>query len=608
MKLVHRITQIVRFLAILGCCALGLATIVATGGGGDGGVNGVTTEGPKDLPGGDAAIVSSTQATTLTTTEGITLTVPAEALPAGTEVSLVPVDMDELAGEDRHVAAVRFEPEGVTLAASATLRIPLPTDWQIDEELLVYQCQGNDPDNVLASTTFASIVGSPGAYVAEVVVSHFSVVSVARNCHEGTLQHLLLAFQGLGCPEDQALAKAQTGFPSVSGLDPTDIDPVTGKPKPVTAQTIQAFLDTYFVDYGSYNAGEDVNQLMMDQLNAYAREGRHVVVMFTGGDWKPRTGTNNFYPNVMHTAALEVRDGKVQLRNSASAPEKVIKALSDKNGGNVLWYGSSAGGDLTAADMNTFRTLRTGVAVERELCGGEGCFSDSKDNPYGLSWGDVGDRPQPWTAMRIYVLRAKPGENPCVSNVLTVTFSAAPASLSPGQLGSWSLLVDGAVFPVTATFSWGDGTTSSIESAGASVVASHSYDDEGTYDVVATVTDNAGASVQASASVTVESESEATYEWNSPYECSEQEGTVYGWRWNVVLSGSDGFITGYIYFHDCPGGGRIAYEVSGIVREDGTFEVSGSLIFSVGPLASYAPIQQDFILRVNEEPSPNFAP
>jgi hypothetical protein len=95
--------------------------------------------------------------------------------------------------------------------------------------------------------------------------------------------------------------------------------------------------------------------------------------------------------------------------------------------------------------------------------------------------------------------------------------------------------------------------------------------------------------------------------WHSAAVCDEAEGAEYRWRWNVHLTQSGTQVSGKIYFHKCPGGGRVAYEVSGEMRKDGSFEVQGKKIGGRGSLYGTAPPDPKFILYQGKDPNPNYA-
>jgi len=94
--------------------------------------------------------------------------------------------------------------------------------------------------------------------------------------------------------------------------------------------------------------------------------------------------------------------------------------------------------------------------------------------------------------------------------------------------------------------------------------------------------------------------------WTGPQSCNATGDAAF--RWVVDLSQSDDQVNGIVAFHDCPGGGRARYEVSGTATSAASLEADGTLVSSAGPLAGTAPANQTFTLREGEPPDPNFAP
>jgi Cys-rich repeat protein len=97
-----------------------------------------------------------------------------------------------------------------------------------------------------------------------------------------------------------------------------------------------------------------------------------------------------------------------------------------------------------------------------------------------------------------------------------------------------------------------------------------------------------------------------TLDWHARKVCAENEGPDYRWSWRVKLTQEGATATGYIYFHRCPGGGRVSYRLSGEVQTDGSITAKGSKAGGRGPLYSSAPRQQTFTLREGQSPIPNF--
>lgn len=79
-------------------------------------------------------------------------------------------------------------------------------------------------------------------------------------------------------------------------------------------------------------------------------------------------------------------------------------------------------------------------------------------------------------------------------------------------------------------------------------------------------------------------------------------------RYVVDLTQTDAQISGVVAFHNCPGGGRASYSVTGTATAASTVELQGTLDTSQGPLSATAPANQSFTVSVGSAPNPNFAP
>ncbi|MBI5017159.1 MAG: hypothetical protein HZB55_16950 [Deltaproteobacteria bacterium] len=347
-----RVTALTVSLVVFGC---------GGGGGGGGGGDGGAETGEK--------MVTASQGATVTASGGATLELPPGALPSDMKVTVRPVTVS--AAEQPFLGGLGFGPQDTILQTPAKARIPLPSTWGGGDSVEIYDFQGSDPSLAMSSGSFAPVKGTPGAYYAEVEVYHFCGKVLARNCHAGTLKHLLAAFAARGCDRAGVLQKVTDLYPGIVVDDAqcTRADP----------EHVQALLDTYFDDLGGWNPGQDVSPDVLSRIAQYAREGRQVVLAFTGGPWGPRGGPRNFYDSSAtaypHTAVLEVdAQGVVQIRNTAVVSDELAQMLG---GEAVAWY--------PAAKLNEFRRLQSGVALELQLCGSPGCLSDPARNSYGVA-------------------------------------------------------------------------------------------------------------------------------------------------------------------------------------------------------------------------------
>ena len=382
---------------------------------------GADTGGPADLSGAAEAEVVADVGAVLTTGNGISAVIPPGALPEDMAVSLIPVRPP---ADGRSVAAARLEPEGTVLLKPITIRLPLPADWSAGDTPIVFEFLGDDPSEAVPTSAYAEVSGTAGHYVAEVLISHFSGPICARNCHAGTIRHLIQQFGAEGCTRDSLLAAVRRGYP---GVEVSDED--CGRRGPEAAQ---AFLDTYFDDLGGYNADYEVPASVMTQLADYVRSGRQVVLAFKQGQWGERSGPHRFLPSganeFSHTAPLELIDGQIYIKNTlATENEKLIEMLG---GENVARYPFD--------QLREFRRLPSGAAVEIAACGSPGCLSDPARNPwgeklfepvdgvsyvgrawsnpweyarsFGQGWSGIPPRGIPWNAVRIYVEKDLTGE------------------------------------------------------------------------------------------------------------------------------------------------------------------------------------------------------
>ena len=95
--------------------------------------------------------------------------------------------------------------------------------------------------------------------------------------------------------------------------------------------------------------------------------------------------------------------------------------------------------------------------------------------------------------------------------------------------------------------------------------------------------------------------------WHGPA-CAEGETNPY--RWEITLDQTmDGLVTGKVYFHACPGGGAVFYDLSGTQKPgEDWVTLIGSRTGGRGGLGNNAARNVTFTVKLNEPPNPNFAP
>ena len=340
-------------------------------------------------------LISAAKGGTITSNKGISLQIPPGALEQDTEIKMIPFNGKEI--HEWCVSAVHLEPDGLMLKNPATLSFPLHANWSQHHQPLIFVSFSENPAEYFDTGMCAEITGLAGQFFAQTQISHFSDYGPVYNCHKGTLTYLLNKFEARGCDGATTWKHVQDSFPDVN----TNI---TANPQTGT-ETLQAFLDTYFEDFGGYNENESVESKWREILNNIKNQNKEVVVLFKAKDWGS-ADERGFYDGIAHSTTLELRNGKLKLRNSVSASDDIVNALINKNGENVLWY-PGEDRDITAQDLDNFRKLRSFEALENELSNRPDLFAKIPK--------DKSKRPQPWTAVRFYVSNFSGDENPCAN-------------------------------------------------------------------------------------------------------------------------------------------------------------------------------------------------
>jgi len=119
---------------------------------------------------------------------------------------------------------------------------------------------------------------------------------------------------------------------------------------------------------------------------------------------------------------LTYLNGKLKLRNSASARQEVIDALVERNGENMYYY-PPGDQSFTAESLFELRDSNTGYAIEMALGNEKGCLSDKSRNDLKDGEGiaifkKYDERVSPWTAVKIYVAKVRNDVNPCTGTQL----------------------------------------------------------------------------------------------------------------------------------------------------------------------------------------------
>lgn len=343
------------------------------------------------------ALISAATGGTIALSDSVSLIIPAGALSEDTEIEVE--SLPGAAFDEFGILGAKMEPDGLVFNSPATLRLPLPADWDPNEWPAIYEAEGDRLGNFFLTGKKARITGSQGAYFAEIAVNHFSAIGAARNCHAGSINYLFKDFADAGC----ALAEMEEEINATCDAN-FEIQPYAKNGKTdeifLTDISIQCFLNTYFNDYWALEKGAPITDDLLQTLRKLMeKHGRQVALGFAT-TWKD-DDNNGIYEGFDHSAVLEIVNGQLKLRQSVSVNDSVILQVINKFGENNLYYPQN--GELTAALLNEYRQKRSGELFEEAICGTPGCIWQQ---PLEL-------RAVPYEAVRFYVSKYSLGQNPC---------------------------------------------------------------------------------------------------------------------------------------------------------------------------------------------------
>jgi hypothetical protein len=348
---------------------------------------GAELDGLEDLPGKSSVSLEAGEGGTITTTTGISLEVLPGALLRNATVTVIPVSTSNLG--DYAITGIRFEPDGMQLLKPGIVRLPLPIDWDGEDDVEIYEGNGTDPADAWPTGRYARVTGTPGAYIGEVEVYHFSTLVIAGTCHQGTVQTIFNELRKRGCDIDKVVERVNETYPGV------DLRADSSPGKKGSRLPLLALLDTYFdVDPTRGILGKDspLDAAYLSRLKELViDEGRLVAVLFSAShQWQQKSRKEDyFWGDVAHSAVV-IRDNlvsidpKVVMRNtfrtSTNAQRSSLESTYKKLFGTseIFYY-------YDFEKFNEFRTLKHAVPLERFLDSADGSFSTG-ENKYGFSW------------------------------------------------------------------------------------------------------------------------------------------------------------------------------------------------------------------------------
>jgi hypothetical protein len=337
-------------------------------------------------------IISAENGGTIETEDRFSLEIPPGALIEDTEITLKPFFGNEM--HEWCVSAVSLEPDGLTFDKPAKLSFPMPSTWPEDHNPLVLVAFGENSGDYFSMDVCAEVRSTENGLVAQIEIDHFSKYGAIGNCHKGTLVYLLKNFEQRGCSNADTWKKVTDKYGNINTN--IDADPQTGH------ETLQALLGAYFQNNSSFEKDQLIGNNWNEIVDFVKNKNKRVVVLFAKDRWSSKT-SKGFYNHVPHSTTLEIKDGKLKLRNSIAAKKDVTDAITEKNGENVFWY-PDEDRDINAQDLENLRNSSPIDLLQSELSNRDDLFSNIPKRK---------NKPKPWTAIRFYVANQPDNINPC---------------------------------------------------------------------------------------------------------------------------------------------------------------------------------------------------
>lgn len=336
--------------------------------------------------------ISASSGGTIETEEGFSLEIPPEALLEDTEITLTPFHGNEM--HEWCVSAVDLEPNGLVFEKPVKLSFPLPATWPEDHMPLVLISFEESPGDYFPVDVCKELRNTEKGLIAQIEIEHFSKYGAIGNCHKGTLVYLLKNFEQRGCTNADTWKKVTDKYGNINTN--IDSDSQTGH------ETLQAFLGAYFQNNSAFEKDQPIGNNWNEIVDFVKNKNKRVVVLFARDKWSSKS-SKGFYNHVPHSATLEMKEGRLKLRNSISAKPAVTNAIIQKNGENVFWY-PDEDRDISDEDFEDLRNSSPIDLLQNELKDQPGLFPNIPQRK---------NKPKPWTAVRFYVANQPENINPC---------------------------------------------------------------------------------------------------------------------------------------------------------------------------------------------------
>ena len=356
----------------------------------------------------------------VTTASGASLYIPAGALPSDTTLFIEVLEIED--ESDLIGTCLRISPDDIVLEEPITITMPIPDELTEDDELDVYEFMGDDPGNYIQTGVYATVYpsylkttrGSDTGSVAILSTKNLAGKIFSKNCHAGTFTQIYENYLTRECTKEAFFDNINDKYDDVNASEDMLID--------ASSKEMRAAMGTYFTEIGSVYSGDNVPENIKTTVADNIHEGRIVVIAFgkKSGDQFSHTAT-----------ILEDNWGQLLIRNTCNVGDEIRKKLG---GGEIVVH-------YPFNDIDEFRKLPSGVAVELDICGKPGCLSDASQNDFGIDKMTALENRAvgAWGSIVIFVESADPAYtayNPCetVTNFFGMTFvSIAPGTFMMGS-------------------------------------------------------------------------------------------------------------------------------------------------------------------------------
>jgi len=335
------------------------------------------------------AEISAAQGGIVVCPGGARLEIPPGALAQDVTVTMTPLDLGSDPDGDVF-AGVELLPHGLTFATPAQLTLPLARPLPPLLELQLAE----DPSGRSRFGSLGSLLRvGQGGRSATGWIDGFSSKLVMKNCHAGTRDALIEAWEGVPGRELDALVAA-------TGLSPEDLTTCD-----LEADPLQQVLSATFERTHEFPPDAPVTAEALAAIRAALDSDRQVVLLFgrsLGGSPPQATG-------VAHSAVVVDLGGRLVIRNQLNITDPSTFARLEERGGSTTLDSALEDIDRPGVGM---RDMRAGEVMTSVL--------------FGQPLQDRERRSKVWPHLAVYVEKPRPGGPPACELVDVTPVNATP--------------------------------------------------------------------------------------------------------------------------------------------------------------------------------------